>query len=114
MDGLITADEVKAVSRSEWAPDAATGSTSSQGSYFTNLRVAGVPIGDDQPPNTTVPLPGVGQVTFYETIASNGPDGVRLETIMIHVVVTDQDNPLGLPVGSEYRISMARTAAGPY
>ena len=74
--------------------------------------MAGVPIGDDQPPNTTVPLPGVGQVTFYETTATSGPDGVKLDTVMIHVIVTEPANPMGLPVGTEFRISVARTGAG--
>src|SRR5436305_8122467 len=71
LNGLITADEVVANVMSSVIQDGAF--SNADGSTFTNLVVAGVPItsGDAAvAPNTSTTLPGVGYVVLYEQIPS--------------------------------------------
>src|SRR5438874_12274187 len=87
LNGLITADEVVANVMSSVIQDGAF--SNADGSTFTNLVVAGVPItsGDAAvAPNTSTTLPGVGYVVLNEQIPSG--DGVTssgLTVNMIHV-----------------------------
>jgi hypothetical protein len=87
LNGLITADEVIAnVMSSRTASGAAS---YADGSTFTNLVVAGVPVtSGDGPvaPNTNISLPGVGYVVLNEQIPTG--DGVTssgMTVNMIHV-----------------------------
>src|SRR5207244_582805 len=94
LNGLITADEAIANVMSSVTPSGAV--SNADGSTFTNLVVAGVPVtSGDGPvaPNTNISLPGVGYVVLNEQIPSG--DGVTssgLTVNMIHVylqVLTD-------------------------
>src|SRR6266699_1324436 len=58
LGGVITADEVKAVSTT--THDNSGFHTSAEGSTFVNLVVGGVPIIVNPPPNTEIDLPGFG------------------------------------------------------
>jgi hypothetical protein len=89
LNGLITADEVIAnVMSSRTATGAAS---NADGSTFTNLVVAGVPVtsGDRAvAPNTKMTLPGVGYVVLNEQIPSgDGVSSTGLTVNMIHVVL---------------------------
>src|SRR5213079_2460280 len=87
LNGLITADEVVANVTSSAGQSGAF--SNADGSTFTNLTVAGVPVtsGDAAvAPNTSATLPGVGNVVLNEQIPSG--DGVTssgLTVNMIHV-----------------------------
>ena len=87
LNGLITADEAIANVMSSVTPSGAV--SNADGSTFTNLVVAGVPVtSGDGPvaPNTNISLPGVGYVVLNEQIPSG--DGVTssgLTVNMIHV-----------------------------
>src|SRR5437899_12951401 len=89
LNGLITADEAIANVMSSVTPSGAV--SNADGSTFTNLVVAGVPVtSGDGPvaPNTNLSLPGVGYVVLNEQIPSG--DGVTSSGItynMIHVVM---------------------------
>lgn len=85
LNGLITADEVIAnVMSSRTATGAAS---NADGSTFTNLVVAGVPVtsGDAAvAPNTKMNLPGVGYVVLNEQIPSG--DGVRSTGLTVNMI----------------------------
>ncbi len=106
LDGLITADLVKGVVKTQRLADG-TRTVSYNGSRFVNLRVAGVPIGDDVDEDTEINLPGVGSVTFFETNTRTTAEEIRGQVIMIHVELDFET--AGLPAGTEIRIAFART-----
>ncbi len=108
--GFLRADAVKAVARSSFNAPTNTGSNSTAGSYFLNLRIGGIAVGDSVAPNTTVPIPGVGYVILYETSSTNDSSGVSQQVNMIHLVVNTA-NSLGLPVGTNLLVAAARTRA---
>ncbi|HEX4860810.1 MAG TPA: choice-of-anchor P family protein [Rhizomicrobium sp.] len=106
--GLITAGQIKAVAQDSMNGGVET--TSTDGSGFSGLSVAGVQVPIDVPPNTIVPLPGIGTVTVNEQIVKqNGNVTVN----GLHVKVST-DNPQGLPVGSELILAHASASAKPY
>jgi hypothetical protein len=53
-----------------------TGTTS-----FGGLTVLGTPVSGSPPPNTPVPLPGVGTLTLNEQTSTVGPGGLRSITV---------------------------------
>src|SRR5690348_6673186 len=87
LNGLITADEVVANVTS--SRTASTAVSNADGSTFTNLVVAGVPVtsGDAAvAPNTNISLPGVGYVVLNEQVpAGDGVTSSGLTVNMIHV-----------------------------
>ncbi|MDQ3492615.1 MAG: hypothetical protein M3452_05080 [Chloroflexota bacterium] len=107
LDGFITADLVQGVVKTQRLADGSR-SVSYDGSRFVNLRVAGVPIGDDVDPNTVINVPGVGTLTLFETDTSTTADQIRGQVIMLHLEV-DLVNTFDLPVGTEVRVAFART-----
>jgi hypothetical protein len=84
--GLITSDEVTAVSAT--THDSGGFHVSAAGSSLVNLVVAGVPILVVPPPNTTIPLPGVGSVVLNEQIQHIGATAASLTVNMIHLTIT--------------------------
>src|SRR5581483_4397211 len=104
LGGLITADEVRAVS--ETSRDGSGFHTDATGSSFVNLVVAGDPIGATPDPNTRIDLEGIGYVVLNEQHARVGSSTASLGVNMIHVVVT-QDNSLGVPVGTNIIVAHA-------
>lgn len=100
LDGLITADEVKAVANG--SSDGTTKTFDSNGSSFTNLMVDGEPLANVDP-NTVIALPGVGTLYLYRVIET--PRG--LEVRMIELDVTEPGIP-GVPVGTNIRVAVAK------
>jgi hypothetical protein len=104
LGGVITADEVKAVSTT--THDASGFHMSAEGSAFVNLVVAGVPIFVLPPPNTDINLPGFGHVLLNEQISRTTSRGASFTVNMIHVFIT-QANILNLPIGTQIIVSHA-------
>ena len=83
---MISATEVQAVSAT--THDAGGFSVSAAGTGLVNLVVGGVPITAVPPPNTTIPLPGVGKVVLNEQIQNIGATVASFTVNMIHLYVT--------------------------
>ncbi len=74
-------------------------------SSFTGLQVAGQPgIGDSIPPNTKVPLPGIGTLWLHKVVQT----GTSIRVIMVQLDVTVPSNPLGLTPGTVVNIASAQ------
>jgi hypothetical protein len=112
LGGMVTADEVKGVSRSTWDSVANQASTDFDGSHITGLTVNGVPISRDIEPNTRVNLPGVGYLLLNHQVASSSADGAqgRIAMMELHLTVTDE---LNLPVGSTLLVGVAGSSVEP-
>ncbi len=104
LGGVITADEVKAVSTT--THDATGFHTSAEGSTFVNLVVAGIPIMGTPPPNTQINLVGFGHVVLNEQITKMKPTSASFTVNMIHVFITEA-NILNIPIGTEIIVSHA-------
>ena len=104
LGGVITADEVKAVSIT--THDATGFHTSANGSAFVNLVVAGVPIIGLPAPNTQINLLGFGRVVLNEQITRIRQTSASFTVNMIHVFI-DQANILNIPVGTQIIVSHA-------
>jgi hypothetical protein len=104
LGGVITADEVKAVSTT--THDNSGFHTSANGSTFVNLVVAGVPIIVNPPPNTQINLVGFGHVVLNEQITRMRPRSASLTVNMIHVFITEA-NILNIPIGTEIIVAHA-------
>src|SRR6266436_5387020 len=98
LGGVITADEVKAVSTT--THDATGFHTSAEGSTFVNLVVAGIPIIGNPAPNTQINLLGFGHVVLNEQITKMKPTSASFTVNMIHVFIT-QANVLNIPIGTQ-------------
>jgi len=105
MSGLITANEVKAVSTT--SHDSSGFHTSAAGSHLANLVVAGIPILVVPAPNTRINLAGFGHVVLNEQISNVGSSSASFVVNMLHVVVT-LSNPL-VPVGTDIVVAHARS-----
>jgi hypothetical protein len=105
--GLITADEVKAVSTTSEVGSSIQ--SSAAGSNFVNLVVAGSSVSGTPAPNTNIPLPGIGHVVLNEQITSTTSSSARLTVNMIHVYVT-LANPLAVPTGTQIIVSSAHSS----
>ena len=104
LGGVITADEIKAVSTT--THDNSGFHTSAEGSTFVNLVVAGIPITVNPPPNTDITLIGFGHVVLNEQITKLRPNKASFTVNMIHVFIT-QANILGIPIGTQIIVSHA-------
>ena len=104
LGGVITADEVKAVSTT--THDNSGFHTSAEGSTFVNLVVAGVPITVNPPPNTNISLPGFGHVVLNEQITRVRSTSASFTVNMIHVFITEA-NVLNIPIGTQIIVSHA-------
>lgn len=107
LSGLITADEIKVVASSEAT---ATNATSSNGSTFTNLVVAGRAFSATPGPNTRVNLPGLGYVILNKQTGNlNGTNATNITVRAIEVNVTTAN--LALPVGARLIIGHGTLAS---
>jgi hypothetical protein len=104
LGGVITADEVKAVSTT--THDNSGFHTSAEGSTFVNLVVAGVPITVLPAPNTNISLPGFGHVVLNEQITKMKSGSASFTVNMIHVFI-DVANVLNIPIGTQIIVSHA-------
>jgi hypothetical protein len=105
LKGLITADEVKAVSAT--SQDGAGFHVSPSGSVFVNLVVAGIPIIGLPNPNTRIDLAGFGYVILNEQFSKIQSSSASFTVNMIHVFVT-LPNPL-VPVGTQVIVAHAKS-----
>jgi hypothetical protein len=97
LGGVVKAEQVMAVASS--ASNGRRASSNAAGSQVLGLIVNGVSLGDVTPaPNTTISVPGVGDVILNEQLATgDGISTTGLQVNMIHVV---QKDPLtGAAVG---------------
>jgi hypothetical protein len=104
--GLITADTVTSVATA--SHDSGGYDVSADGTQFANLKVAGVPIPVTVPPNTSIPLLGVGTVTLNEQVADVTSKSAKLTVNAIHVDVS-QTNGLGIPKGAQIYVGHAQS-----
>lgn len=104
LNGLIKADALSAISNS--ILDGPTAESQAAGTSFDGLVVAGVPMASVAP-NTTVPLPGVGDVTLNEQIT--GGDGVNSSSLTVNLIHVRLKNALGQQTG-EIIIGSARSS----
>ncbi len=99
LGGLITADMVLADSTSGEHTDQGqqkSARLSSGGSFFLGLSVAGVAVENEPPPNTTLPLPGVGIVVLNEQFETgDNLTNSSLTVNAIHVYLMDGLLPVG-------------------
>lgn len=102
--GLITADEVLAVSSTTHNDGGFQ--TSAAGSNLVNLNVAGIPIIVTPAPNTDIALLGFGHVVLNEQITRERSGTASLTVNMIHVFITEA-NVLNIAVGTEIIVSHA-------
>ena len=109
LDGLITLDAVEAVATTHAKANSIISTT--LGSRFINLRISGMLIASANiAPNTRIDLPGVGYVILREVVQA-GDNVTRgfITTNMLHVKVTNKNNPLGLPAGLDVIAGRAMT-----
>jgi hypothetical protein len=108
LGGLIKLDGLEAVAKSTLKNGVVTGSA--DGSGFSGLTIAGIGIPANLPPNSKLPIPGIGEVTVNEQII--GGDG-SVVVNGLHISVT-MFNLLGLPVGSELFVAHATSSVAPF
>lgn len=104
LDGLVTADAVRARSVSTFDGATLSGASSSDGSSIVGLRVANVPV---EVPATgmTIPIPGVGRLAVFEVEPIVGATAAQ-QVNMLHLFL---DTP---SVKGEIIVASARSAAG--
>lgn len=106
LKGLITANQIRAVANSAGTINDAT---SSNGSLFVGLKVAGTPITTSVTPNTIVNLAGLGYVVLNEQDGpSNSFAATSISINMIDLYVT-ASNSLGLSVGTRIIVAHANS-----
>jgi hypothetical protein len=105
LGGLITAQEIKAVSTTTIQSDG-TFQLSSNGSTFSNLVILGQVYNGSVPANTRIDLPLIGYVVLNEQSSNIVNSMANLTVNMIHVHVTIA-NVLGIQVGTEIVVSSA-------
>ena len=108
LSGLVRADAVKAVAEDTFRNGRRISST--QGTRFANLRVAGVPVPIDVAPNTRLTLPGIGYVIANEQKVPSPTSTARLQVNGLHIFVT-KNNALGLPIGTQIIVAHAESTA---
>lgn len=89
LGGLITADAVNTTAQARQAltPSGPGTVTTSGGTVFTNLRVAGVLIAVNVAPNTTIALPLVGSVVLNEQKTIAGGSGITVNALDVTLLV---------------------------
>lgn len=110
LQGRITASRVKAVSAT--IRDAGGLRTSAAGSSLTNVVVFGDPLEVAPGPNTRISLPRFGYAIVNEQVTGKNGRMAFLTVNGIHVYITEQ-NPLKIPVGSQFVMAHAYSALEP-
>ena len=108
LNGLVQGSVIEAIAQETFKGGKRT---RSPGFSFAALKVAGVPVPVDVPPNTKLALPGIGYVIVNERIVP--AKGGRTQVNGLHVKVTTA-NVLKLPVGSEIIVAHAEAAASAF
>lgn len=110
LSGLITATAVESVSTTSRDKGTGTFSTSAAGTQFVGLTVAGVPVSATPPPNTKLPLPGVGFVELNQQTSHISASKASLRVIGLHIVV-NLSTPLA-PLGTVIDVGFAFSGLG--
>jgi len=105
---LIVADTVKAVAQDTFRNGQRFSST--QGTQFLGLEVAGVAVPVDVAPNTRIDLPGIGFVIVNEQILPAAGSTARTQVNGLRVKV-NKNNTLGIPVGTQIIVAHADSTA---
>jgi len=105
---LVTANVVKSVAQDTFRDGRRISSTN--GTRFAGLTVAGVPVPVDVAPNTRLSLPGIGYVIVNEQKVPSPTSTQRLQVNGLHVFVT-RNNTLGLPIGTQIVVAHADSTA---
>jgi hypothetical protein len=108
LGNLITADAITAVAKDTFRNGQRFSST--QGSRFVNLKVAGVTVPLDVEPNTRIDFPGIGYVIVNEQKLPAAGSTARTQVNGLHVFVT-KNNTLGVPVGTQIIVAHADSTA---
>jgi len=106
LNGAVTADAVTAVAQETMKNGVKSRST--QGSGIAGLRVNGVRLPAQTPPNTVVQLPMFGRVVLNEQTFPPAGSGEPTEVNGMVIIIT-KANALNLPIGS--RIVVAHASA---
>lgn len=111
LDGLITADDL--LSASSTTESKSGFLTSSEGTLFTALQIAGKSFPDQVEPNTVIDLDGFGYIIVNEQTSMAGAFAASLSVNALHLVIT-QENKLEVPVGTNVVLADATSGlAGP-
>ncbi len=108
LGGVITANTIEAAAEESYEHGQSTSST--LGSTFGSLDVAGVAIASNVPANTVISLSGLGYVVLNEQPpAENG----TVQVNGLHIVINTA-NSLGLPIGTELFLAHAQATASKF
>jgi hypothetical protein len=110
LGGLVSATALQSASTTSRNNSTNKLSVSAAGTTFANLTVAGVPINVQPGPNTTIGLPGVGEVILNQQTGNVGTSKAGLTVIAIHVIV-NITTPLA-PKGTQIVVSYANSSLG--
>ena len=110
LGGLVSATALQSVSTTSRDNSTKKLSISAAGTTFTNLKVLGIPITIQPAPNTTIALPGVGEVILNQQTGHVGTNTAGLTVIAIHVIV-NITTPLA-PKGTQVVVSYANSSLG--
>jgi hypothetical protein len=108
LGSLIVADTVKAVAQDTFRNGQRFSST--QGTKFIGLEVAGEVVPVDVEPNTRIDLPGIGFVIINEQKLPAPGSTARTQVNGLRVVV-NKNNTLGVPVGTQIIVAHADSTA---
>jgi hypothetical protein len=103
LSGVVRADAVKAVAKA--SSDGSGYKLSQAGSTFLNLKVGNRSYSSPGA-NTSVPIRGLGTLWLRRVIRTANSIEVR----MIELIVTRENNPFGLAVGTHIQIAVAKAA----
>jgi len=113
VSGVCTVSATAIISQANSASGGGKSSSDAQGTTLLGLSVGGMTVGDNPPPNTTIPVPGIGSVTLNEQTCDGGgvppcsgtaSSGIRVRAI--HVIV-DNPNATGVPQGAQVIVGEA-------
>ena len=107
LNGLITAGNIRVVAQEVIRGVSGQRNMSADAS-FAALRVLGTPVPDPVPPNTRIPIPGVGFLVLNEQ--EFPPDSRNTTVNGLRLVVT-RGNQFDLPVGSNIIVTHAEASA---
>lgn len=107
LDGLITADGIKAVAETKAGRNKIL--STAGGSHFVNLRIAGQKVPVDIASGSRRNLPGIGHVEIKRvTRSGNGTSSSGIQVEMLRIVVT-RSNSFDLPIGAEIVVAHAKS-----
>lgn len=101
LNKLVSADAIKAVASVKRGKDGKI-HLSDKGSQLVNVKVAGLKLGDNIGPNTSLEVKGLGKVTLRKVVKTK----TSITVTMIEVVIGQKG--LAYPLGTKLEIAQAR------